>query len=67
MTDPHGAHGGADAGSALFTDAEWQEFQKSDIQSGGAVVVLMASIFGIGLILYSVVLYFVTASLASRA
>ena len=43
-------------GALPFTDAEWQSLQKDDIHAGGAVVGLMAGIFTIGLVLYSVVL-----------
>lgn len=52
MSDSHAAH--ADHASP-FSKAEWQEFQKSDIGAGGAVIVLMTAIFGIGLVLYVVV------------
>jgi hypothetical protein len=64
MTTMSEAHGTQDHGQALgheahpghtpaFSDAEMAEFQKSDIGAGGAVVVLMAAIFGIGLLLYT--------------
>jgi hypothetical protein len=49
----HGHHGAAVA--LPFTEADREEFQKSDIQAGGAVIVLMTAIFSIGLILYTVV------------
>jgi hypothetical protein len=62
MSDPHGAHGGQISTAPAFTDADWQEFQKADIKSGGAVVVLMTTIFLIGLVLYCGVLYFVMKS-----
>jgi hypothetical protein len=38
-----------------FTDQEWKEFQNDDIKAGGAVVCLMASIFSLGLLLYTTV------------
>ncbi len=38
-----------------FTDQEWQEFHDDDIHAGGAVVCLMASIFSLGLLLYTTV------------
>jgi hypothetical protein len=38
-----------------FSEAELKEFHRDDIQAGGAVVVLMTAIFGIGLVLYTVV------------
>jgi hypothetical protein len=56
--DPH-AHGVAahqpHKAAAEFTPEEWQEFHKSDIGAGGAVVVLMTAIFSIGLVLYAVI------------
>lgn len=39
----------------LFTDHQWQEFRKEDFKAGSAVVMLMLSIFGIGVVLYSIV------------
>ncbi|MGL4555480.1 MAG: hypothetical protein ACRC33_30290 [Gemmataceae bacterium] len=61
----HGGHGGAaDHGHGHahgghapfpFTPEEKKEFQKDDIFAGQAVVVLMAAIFGIGVVLYTVV------------
>ena len=53
----HG-HGGSHALAPLpFTDAEIAHFQSEDRHAGGAVIVLMASIFSIGVVLYSIVLY----------
>ncbi len=49
----HGPHGGTAA--LPFTEADWHEFHKSDIGAGAAIIILMASIFSIGLILYSVI------------
>jgi hypothetical protein len=43
--------------SVPFTEAEWKDMQKDDIHAGGAVVSLMAGIFTIGLIIYSIVLW----------
>lgn len=67
-TTPHGhkgvttghshGHGGP---ASPFTEAEWKEFHKSDIGAGGAVIVLMTAIFSIGLLLYTVVAFFVAA------
>jgi hypothetical protein len=42
-----------------FSDAEWQSFRQSDMGAAKAVVVLMGSIFGTGLVLYSIVAYVV--------
>ena len=53
-------HGHAPAGfppaeDPHFTDQEWMEFQREDIHAGGAVVCLMASIFTLGLLLYTTI------------
>lgn len=40
-----------------FTPEEWQQFRKSDMGAAKSVVVLMGSIFSIGLALYSIVAY----------
>jgi hypothetical protein len=50
----HAAHP-APTVHAPFSEAEWQEFHKSDIGAGGAIVVLMAAIFGVGLVMYAVI------------
>jgi len=39
-----------------FTPAEVARFQKEDRYAGGAIIVLMTSIFGIGVVLYTIVL-----------
>jgi hypothetical protein len=41
--------------SVPFTEQEILAFQRSDRQAGGTVVLLMTSIFTIGLLLYSFV------------
>ena len=52
MNDPHHA-----PGSGLpFSEADWKEFHKEDIQAGRAVVVLMTAIFSMGVVLYSIVM-----------
>ena len=38
-----------------FTDSQWREFHKEDFKAGSAVVMLMLTIFGIGVVLYSIV------------
>ena len=58
--EPHG-HGAA-AAALPFSEAELKEFQKDDRHAGGAVIVLMAAIFSIGLILYVTVAWVVAAS-----
>jgi hypothetical protein len=59
MSESHGSHtdghGHAASPAAPFSEAEMEEFHKDDRHAGGAVIVLMAAIFSIGLILYTVV------------
>jgi len=62
MSEAHGTHGGQTATATPFSEAEWQEFHKSDVQAGATFVILITSIFVIGLGLYSVVLGFVMAT-----
>jgi hypothetical protein len=38
-----------------FADEEWEDFRREDKRAGGAVVMLMLGIFGIGVVLYSIV------------
>jgi hypothetical protein len=55
----HGIHHGTAfeaSATSLFTPMEVEEFQKSDRVAGGLVVALMAAIFTVGLLLYSIVL-----------
>jgi hypothetical protein len=42
-----------------FSDAEWAVFRAEDFAAGKAVVVLMLGIFSMGVVLYSIVAYFV--------
>ncbi len=59
MTAPSEHHGHSTAAidpQAAFSPTEWAGFQKSDIHAGGAVVLLMAAIFTVGLVLYTIVL-----------
>jgi hypothetical protein len=62
-TQPEGGHGGhgehGHAAGSPFTAAELAELQKSDVGAGAAVIVLMTAIFGIGLVLYSVIAFIV--------
>jgi hypothetical protein len=51
----HAPEGYPPAEDPHFTDQEWMEFQHDDIKAGGAVVCLMASIFSLGLLLYTTV------------
>jgi len=52
------ALGHAHAVSPLhFPPDEWEQLQADDRHAGAAVIGLMTAIFGIGLILYTVVLF----------
>jgi hypothetical protein len=57
---PHGIQIGHGHGAAMalnpFTDAEIARFQRADRWAGGTIVVLMGSIFSIGVVLYTIVL-----------
>jgi hypothetical protein len=53
MTEPHAAAHAP--GTPLFSDAEWQDFRRSDMAMGRTIVVLMAAIFSIGLVLYAAI------------
>ncbi len=49
------------AAAGPFSAADWAAFRAEDFAAGKAVVVLMLSIFTIGVVLYSVVAYFVAS------
>jgi hypothetical protein len=51
----HGTH--ASLPDSPFTGADIARFQRQDRYAGGTVCVLMGSIFSIGVVLYSIVLY----------
>lgn len=51
----HDHHGETTGERPYFSAAEWEEFKQADIQAGKAIVLLMGSIFIIGLFLYSAV------------
>ena len=60
----HGSHshdvaipGGPGKPPLHFTEEEWQGFRNSDMGGGRAVVLLMGGIFGVGLVLYTIVAY----------
>ena len=55
-SDPHGQAGTA---ALPFSPEEWHEFHESDKGAGGAIIVLMGSIFTIGLVLYSIIAFVV--------
>jgi hypothetical protein len=48
-------HGAPPYPDALFSASEWQAFRESDQQAAKAIVVLMAGIFCVGVLLYSIV------------
>jgi hypothetical protein len=52
MSDPHAHTTTADN---PFTEAEWHDFHTADKGAGAAVIVLMTSIFTIGLFLYATI------------
>ncbi len=47
--------GGPGGAPLQFSEAEWQQFRRSDLAGCKSVVLLMGSIFTIGLLLYSTV------------
>lgn len=49
--------GGAGMPALHFTPEEWEQYRKSDKGAARSVVLLMGSIFTIGLALYSIVAY----------
>ena len=51
----HDVHDGPADLDNLFSDHEWREFRIEDKKAGTAVVMLMLGIFGVGLVLYSIV------------
>ncbi len=62
--EPH-THEGPAAASP-YTDAEWNAFRAEDFAAGKAVVVEMLGIFIMGVVLYSVVAYFVASWVPSH-
>jgi hypothetical protein len=67
MTHAHAhAHGhdghDSEGPRPYFPAAEWQQFQKDDIKAGSAIIIEMASIFTIGLLLYTAVAFIVAGS-----
>ena len=60
VTDGESHHHDSVAASP-FSDAEWAAFQAEDFSAGKAVVVEMLGIFIMGVVLYSIVAYFVAS------
>jgi hypothetical protein len=54
-----GYHADHSAAVSVFSDAEWASFRSEDFAAGKAVVVLMLGIFSTGVIIYSIVAYWV--------
>ena len=52
--DPHGSPSSFDL-EHVFSDQEWEAFKRDDRKAGAAVVSLMLAIFGVGVVLYSIV------------
>ena len=51
----HDVHGSPVDVENEFTDQQWEDFHREDFRAGGAVVMLMLGIFGMGVVLYSIV------------
>jgi hypothetical protein len=51
----HDVHDSPVAIEDLFTDQQWRELHKEDVRASTVVVALMLGIFGIGVVLYSIV------------
>ena len=51
----HGPVSHATEERPYFPAAEWEQFQKDDIAAGKAIILLMSSIFTIGLFIYIIV------------
>jgi hypothetical protein len=46
---------------APFTDAEWAQLRAEDYAGAAAIVILMVSIFSIGVVLYTIVAWAVAS------
>jgi hypothetical protein len=53
--DEHGHASHATEERPYFPAAEWEQFQKDDIAAGKAIILLMSSIFTMGLFIYIIV------------
>jgi hypothetical protein len=54
-------HPAAGTTQPYFSDAEWQTLRKEDISAATAIVILMQSIFAIGLVMYIIVAWSVAS------
>jgi hypothetical protein len=57
MSDSHAPH----TPTANFSDEEWQQLRAEDYAAASAIVILMVSIFSIGVVLYSIVAWTVAS------
>lgn len=62
MADAHkAAHGAIPNGQNHFSDAEWQAYRADDLDAARHIIYLMAGIFSLGIVLYSVICYIVAS------
>ncbi len=64
MNEPHPEHaitipGGPGGAPLHFTPEQWQQFRDSDLAAARTVVLLMGSIFTVGLLLYTTIDYLI--------
>jgi type IV secretory pathway component VirB8 len=55
MTANEHAHDPSQPAEPLFPEREWREFRMSDAAAAKRIVILMAGIFVVGIVLYSIV------------
>ncbi len=55
MTETNHGHGNPAANP--FSEQEWANFHKDDVTAGKVIVLLMATIFSVGLVLYTSIAY----------
>ena len=53
--DGHGHDSHATDERPYFPAEEWEQFKRDDIATGKAIILLMTSIFSIGLVIYTIV------------
>jgi len=52
---PHSHDESHEPAEPLFPEREWREFRISDAEAAKRIVILMAGIFVVGIVLYSIV------------
>lgn len=67
MSHEHETHGHGEGHSATdappyFSEQEWSEFHRDDVQVGKAVIMLVAGIFSVGVFLYTLIAILVASS-----